>query len=112
MYLNKEFVSEFESEENDYNNNSGTEEVDKLKSWINWYNYYYYVMIYQLHMSEEEFEALTVREVKTLADYHKMFNKNTLLSAYIDVIKSKNENKETKGSNNVRLKDVLLGIAR
>ena len=41
-----------------------------------------------------------------------MFNKNTLLSAYIDVIKSKNENKETKGSNNVRLKDVLLGIAR
>ena len=112
LYLNKEFVSEFESEENDYTNNSGTEEIDKLKAWINWYNYYYYVMIYQLHMSEEEFEALTVREVKTLADYHKMFNKNTLLSAYIDVIKSKNENKETKGSNNVRLKDVLLGIAR
>ena len=112
LYLNKEFVSEFESEENDYTNNSGTEEIDKLKAWINWYNYYYYVMIYQLHMSEEEFEALTVREVKTLADYHKMFNKNTLLSAYIDVIKSKNENKETKGSNNVRLKDVLLGIAK
>ena len=112
LYLNKEFISEFESEEKDYNDNSGTEEVDKLKAWINWYNYYYYVMIYQLHMSEEEFEALTVREVKTLADYHKMFNKNTLLSAYIDVIKSKNENKETTVSNNIRLKDVLLGIAR
>lgn len=112
LYLNKEFISEFESEEKDYNDNSGTEEVDKLKAWINWYNYYYYVMIYQLHMSEEEFEGLTVREVKTLADYHKMFNKNTLLSAYIDVIKSKNENKETTISNNIRLKDVLLGIAR
>ena len=59
LYLNKEFVSEFESEENDYTNNSGTEEIDKLKAWINWYNYYYYVMIYQLHMSEEEFEAVS-----------------------------------------------------
>ena len=63
-------------------------------------------------MSEEEFESLTVREVKTLIDLHKMFNKNILLSAYIDVIRSKNDNKETKVGNNVRLKDVLLGIAR
>lgn len=112
IYLNKEFASEFEIEENDFNDNYDIEEVDKLKAWIDWYNYYYYVMIYQLSMTEEEFEELTVREVKTLTEYHKMFNKNTLISAYIDVIKSKNENKKTAISSNVRIKDVLLGIAR
>ena len=112
-YLNKEFVSEFESEYSDNNDNEDIGEVDRLKAWINWYNYYYYVMIYQLNIQEEEFELLTIREVKTLTDYHKMFNKNILLSAYIDVVKSKNDNKETTTSgNNVRLKDVLLGIVR
>lgn len=115
LYLNKEFASEFESEENDYNSNDDIEEVDKLKAWVNWYNYYYYVMIYQLQMTEEEFESLTVREVKTLAEYHKMFNKNTLLSAYIEVIKSRNANNSkntVNANNNVRLKDLILGIAR
>lgn len=112
LYLNKEFTSEFESEEEELNSNDYIEEVDKLKAWINWYNYYYYVMIYQLNMSEEEFESLTIREVKTLTEHHKMFNKNILISAYIDVVKSKNKKKEAKSSNNIRLKDVLLGIAR
>ena len=112
LYLNKEFTSEFEAEEEDLNSNDYIEEVDKLKAWINWYNYYYYVMIYQLNMSEEEFESLTVRELKTLSEHHKMFNKNILISAYIDVVKSKNKKKEAKISNNIRLKDVLLGIAR
>ena len=111
-YLNKEFVSEFESEYSDNNDNEDIGEVDRLKAWINWYNYYYYVMIYQLNMSEEEFESLTIREVKTLTEHHKMFNKNILISAYIDVVKSKNKKKEAKSSNNIRLKDVLLGIAR
>ena len=111
LYLNKEFTSEFEGVENDFNNDI-IEELDKLTAWINWYNYYYYVMIYQLNISEEEFESLTVREVKTLTYHHKIFNKNILISAYIDVVKSKNKKKEAKSSNNIRLKDVLLGIAR
>lgn len=111
LYLNKEFTSEFDCVEND-SNNASTEELDKLKAWINWYNYYYYVMIYQLKMSDEEFESLTVREVKTLTDYHKIFNKNILLSAYIDVIKSKSDTKEAIANDNVRLKDVFLNIGK
>lgn len=111
LYLNKEFTSEFEGVENDFNNDN-IEELDKLTAWINWYNYYYYVMIYQLNMSEEEFESLTVREVKTLTDHHKIFNKNILLSAYIDVIKSKSDTKEAIVNDNVRLKDVFLNIGK
>lgn len=111
LYLNKEFTSEFEGVENDLNNDN-IEELDKLTAWINWYNYYYYVMIYQLNMSEEEFESLTVREVKTLTDHHKIFNKNILLSAYIDVIKSKSDTKEAIVNDNVRLKDVFLNIGK
>ena len=69
-------------------------------------------MIYQLNMSEEEFESLTVREVKTLTDHHKIFNKNILLSAYIDVIKSKSDTKEAIVNDNVRLKNVFLNIGK
>lgn len=117
LYLNKEFTSEFTNEENkndDSDNNSNEEEIDKLVGWINWYNYYYYLMRYQLKMTEDEFESLTIREVKTLTDQHKMFNKNILLSAYIDIVKSKNENKveEVAVNNNIRIKDMFLNISR
>lgn len=118
FYLNKEFISEFEKEENKSDDNDNVEETDKLKAWQNWYNYHYYIMRYQLNMSEEEFESLSVREIKTLTEYHKVFNKNILLSAYVDVIKSKNTNSGNRNSNtvsinnNVRLKDVLLSMQK
>ncbi|MDI9215996.1 hypothetical protein [Clostridium tertium] len=114
LYLNKEFTSEFSNEENRNDDNDNVEEMDKLTAWLNWYNYYYYVMRYQLNMSEDEFESLTIREVKTLTDQHKMFNKNILLSAYIDVVKSKNENKieDVEANNNIRIKDMFLNISR
>lgn len=119
LYLNKEFTSEFEvKEDNSDTTNEVEEGFDTEKAWINWYNYYYYIAICQLNMTEQEFESLTVREIKTLTEHHKMFYKNSLLSAYIEVVKSKNANSGNNNSNtvnansNVRLKDILFSMSK
>lgn len=117
-FINLEFKSEIEVDIDESNeNNNNNVETNKIKSWINWYNFNYYVALYQLNMSEEEFEELTVRELKTLIELHKTFNKNILLSAYIDVNKSKSNNNKSdnntissNSNNNIRLKDVFLSM--
>lgn len=89
-----ELTSEYE-EVNDDNENKEVSEEDKLKQFEQYWNYCYYTATTQLHKTEKEFLAMTPRELKTLSMYDSNYFKNILLSAYIDVIKSKNGNSES-----------------
>lgn len=123
VVLLEETKSEFPKDDKDEKKETEKEdkeltEQEKVKNWINFYNEAYYNCLYQLRMSKNEFEELTIREYKTLLDYHESFYKNEIIRAYIDIAKAKNgsdknvaekvkkENTAT-ASNGVRIGDLL-----
>lgn len=93
-------------------------EKDKVEDFIKWFNDIYYIAIYQLNMDYEEFMCSTVRELKTVEQLHRNFYRECLLSAYIEVMKSRNksEKKELEehkksiadGKNGLRIKEMLI----
>lgn len=122
MELKSEIKEDINKKDNEGNNEvikvKEETEQDKVDNFIKWFNDIYYIAIYQLNMNYEEFMSSTVRELKTLEKFHRNFYKECLLSAYIDVMKSRNksdkkeleENKKTiaDGKNGLRIKDMLL----
>lgn len=95
VILLEETKSEFPKDDEDENKEVKREdkeltELEKAKNWINFYNEAYYNCLYQLRMSKQEFEELTIREYKTLIDYHEAFYKNEIIRAYIDITKARN----------------------
>lgn len=93
-------------------------EKEKVDNFLKWFNDIYYMAIYQLDISYEEFMGSTVRELKTLEHLHRNFYKECLLSAYVDIMKSRNrsdkkeiqEYKKTvaNGKNGIRIRDMLI----
>ena len=121
MELKSEIRKKIDKEELDNNEVAEVKEEtekDKIDNFIKWFNDMYYMAIYQLNMSYEEFMYSTVRELKTLEELHRNFYKECLLSAYVDVMKSrnrsdKNELEERKkaiadGKNGLRIRDMLM----
>ena len=112
--ISAEILSEVESDEEN-NVEHINKEIDTKQTFLDWWNYHYYMCIYNLRIDEDKFYKMTVREVKTICELHRAEGVNTLLGAYVKVIKSnkndsvKQNNKlEANASNGVRIKDLLL----
>ena len=112
--ISAEILSEVESGEED-NVEHINKEIDTKQTFLDWWNYHYYMCIYNLRIDEDKFYKMTVREVKTVCELHRAEGVNTLLGAYVQVIKSnkndsvKQNNKlEANAKNGVRIKDLLL----
>ena len=112
--ISAEILSEVESDEEN-NVEHINKEIDTKQTFLDWWNYHYYMCIYNLRIDESKFYKMTVREVKTVCELHRAEGINTLLGAYVKVIKSnkndsvKQNNKlEANASNGVRIKDLLL----
>ena len=112
--ISAEILSEVESGEED-NVEHINKEIDTKQTFLDWWNYHYYMCIYNLRIDEDKFYKMTVREVKTVCELHRAEGVNTLLGAYVQVIKSnkndsvKQNNKlEANATNGVRIKDLLL----
>lgn len=112
--ISSEIISEVESDDEN-NVEHINKEIDTKQTFLDWWNYHYYMCIYNLKIDEDKFYKMTVREVKTVCELHRAEGVNTLLGAYVKVIKSnkndsvKQNNKlEANASNGVRIKDLLL----
>ena len=112
--ISAEILSEVESDEEN-NVEHINKEIDTKQTFLDWWNYHYYMCIYNLGIDENKFYKMTVREVKTVCELHRAEGVNTLLGAYVKVIKSnkndsvKQNNKlEANAKNGVRIKDLLL----
>ena len=112
--ISAEILSEVESDEEN-NVEHINKEIDTKQTFLDWWNYHYYMCIYNLRIDEDKFYKMTVREVKTICELHRAEGVNTLLGAYVKVIKSnkndsvKQNNKlEANAKNGVRIKDLLL----
>ena len=112
--ISAEILSEVESDEEN-NVEHINKEIDTKQTFLDWWNYHYYMCIYNLKIDEDKFYKMTVREVKTVCELHRAEGVNTLLGAYVKVIKAnkndsvKQNNKlEANASNGVRIKDLLL----
>ena len=112
--ISAEILSEVESDEEN-NVEHINKEIDTKQTFLDWWNYHYYMCIYNLGIDENKFYKMTVREVKTVCELHRAEGVNTLLGAYVKVIKAnkndsvKQNNKlEANASNGVRIKDLLL----
>ena len=112
--ISAEILSEVESDEEN-NVEHINKEIDTKQTFLDWWNYHYYMCIYNLKIDEDKFYKMTVREVKTVCELHRAEGVNTLLGAYVKVIKSnkndsvKQNNKlEANAKNGVRIKDLLL----
>lgn len=114
--ISAEIISEVESDDEGNNVEHINKEIDTKQSFLDWWNYHYYMCIYNLKIDEDKFYKMTVREVKTVCELHRAEGVNTLLGAYVKVIKSnkndsvkQNNNKlEANAKNGVRIKDLLL----
>ena len=113
--ISGEIVSEVENDEEDNIEHINNKEIDTKQTFLDWWNYYYYMCIYNLKIDEDKFYKMTVREVKTICELHRAEGVNTLLGAYVKVIKAnkndsvKQNNKlEANAFNGVRIKDLLL----
>lgn len=100
LLINYEMVAEIEQKTDfaEIDHQSEPFEKDKVQNWIRWFNYFYYFARYQLKMSEESFYESTPRELKTLESLHKDFEKNILLGAYVEVMKSHQESSASKNT--------------
>ena len=113
--ISSEIISEVESDDEN-NVEHINKEIDTKQTFLDWWNYHYYMCIYNLKIDEDKFYKMTVREVKTVCELHRAEGVNTLLGAYVKVIKSRNGNDSVKqnnkleanASNGVRIKDLLL----
>ena len=113
--ISAEILSEVESGEED-NVEHINKEIDTKQTFLDWWNYHYYMCIYNLRIDEDKFYSMTVREVKTICELHRAEGVNTLLGAYVKVIKTRNGNDSVKQNNKleanafngVRIKDLLL----
>ena len=112
--ISSEIISEVESDDEN-NVEHINKEIDTKQTFLDWWNYHYYMCIYNLKIDEDKFYKMTVREVKTVCELHRAEGVNTLLGAYVKVIKSnkndsvKQNNKlEANAKNGVRIKDLLL----
>ena len=113
--ISAEIVSEVENDDEESNVEHINKDIDTKQTFLDWWNYHYYMCIYNLGIDENKFYKMTVREVKTVCELHRAEGVNTLLGAYVKVIKSnkndsvKQNNKlEANASNGVRIKDLLL----
>ena len=113
--ISAEILSEVENDDEESNVEHINKEIDTKQSFLDWWNYHYYMCIYNLRIDEDKFYKMTVREVKTICELHRAEGVNTLLGAYVKVIKSnkndsvKQNNKlEANAKNGVRIKDLLL----
>lgn len=113
--ISAEIISEVESDEEENNVEYINKEIDTKQTFLDWWNYHYYMCIYNLKIDEDKFYKMTVREAKTICELHRAEGVNTLLGAYVKVIKSnkndsvKQNNKlEANAFNGVRIKDLLL----
>ena len=114
--ISGEIVSEVENDEEDNIEHINNKEIDTKQTFLDWWNYYYYMCIYNLKIDEDKFYKMTVREVKTICELHRAEGVNTLLGAYVKVIKARNGNDSVKqnnkleanAKNGVRIKDLLL----
>ena len=113
--ISAEIVSEVENDDEESNVEHINKDIDTKQTFLDWWNYHYYMCIYNLGIDESKFYKMTVREVKTVCELHRAEGINTLLGAYVKVIKSnkndsvKQNNKlEANASNGVRIKDLLL----
>ena len=112
--ISAEILSEVESDEEN-NVEHINKDIDTKQTFLDWWNYHYYMCIYNLKIDEDKFYKMTVREVKTICELHRSEGVNTLLGAYVKVIKAnkndsvKQNNKlEANAFNGVRIKDLLL----
>ena len=113
--ISAEIVSEVENDDEESNVEHINKDIDTKQTFLDWWNYHYYMCIYNLGIDENKFYKMTVREVKTVCELHRAEGVNTLLGAYVKVIKSnkndsvKQNNKlEANAKNGVRIKDLLL----
>lgn len=113
--ISAEIISEVESDEEENNVEHINKEIDTKQTFLDWWNYHYYMCIYNLKIDEDKFYKMTVREVKTICELHRAEGVNTLLGAYVKVIKSnkndsvkRNNKLEANAFNGVRIKDLLL----
>ena len=113
--ISAEIVSEVENDDEESNVEHINKDIDTKQTFLDWWNYHYYMCIYNLGIDENKFYKMTVREVKTICELHRAEGVNTLLGAYVKVIKSnkndsvKQNNKlEANAKNGVRIKDLLL----
>ena len=113
--ISAEIISEVESDDEN-NVEHINKEIDTKQTFLDWWNYHYYMCIYNLKINEDKFYKMTVREVKTVCELHRAEGVNTLLGAYVKVIKTRNGNDSVKQNNKleanafngVRIKDLLL----
>ena len=113
--ISAEIISEVENDDEENNVEHINKEIDTKQTFLDWWNYHYYMCIYNLKIDEDKFYKMTVREVKTICDLHRAEGVNTLLGAYVKVIKSnkndsvkRNNKLEANAFNGVRIKDLLL----
>ena len=113
--ISAEIISEVENDDEENNVEHINKDIDTKQTFLDWWNYHYYMCIYNLKIDEDKFYKMTVREVKTICELHRAEGVNTLLGAYVKVIKSnkndsvKQNNKlEANAFNGVRIKDLLL----
>lgn len=123
ILLKESITSEYKKpkEKEVTNNEVAIEELteeEKTDNWKQLYNSAYYLMVYKLKINEEEFLDMTLREYKTIKDLNEEDEKNSIISAYVDIMKArnnsdkkvaekvKNENVATK-ANGVRIGDLL-----
>lgn len=125
ILLRESITSEYKKpkEKEVTNNEVAIEELteeEKIDNWKQLYNSAYYLMVYKLKINEEEFLNMTLREYKTIKDLNEEDEKNSIITAYIDIMKArnnsdkkvaekvKNENVAT-AKNGVRIGDLLSG---
>lgn len=123
ILLKESITSEYKKpkEKEATNNEVAIEELteeEKIDNWKQLYNSAYYLMVYKLKINEEEFLDMTLREYKTIKDLNEEDEKNSIITAYIDIMKArnnsdkkvaekvKNENVAT-AKNGVRIGDLL-----
>lgn len=87
------------------------EDKDELQNWFDFWNNSYYVATIKLNKTEQEFLDMSPREFKTLDSYNFNYNKNILISAYIDVTKASSKADviahENKDKDNMSISEML-----
>lgn len=91
--ISLELASENKKDDFEFNED-GNKTEDEINSFISYFNYSYFVAIKKLNMSEEEFYDSSPRILKTMDELNKEYEKNMLLEAYVDIVKSEGKAKK------------------